>query len=103
MTTANETTQPADEGRLEPTVGHQWKPASELPPRWKHGPGGVVVLAIAETDDGGMQMTTARVVAMSKADWREVRFDHAGMGRRLFVRCWTELPAWPNPVPCAAW
>ena len=98
----NEQTQPAVAGPVEPTVRPQWKPASELPPRWRHGPESEVVLAIAETDDGCMQMTPARVVAMSKGEWREVRFDHTGTGRKLVVRCWTEMPRWPKPVPPAA-
>lgn len=76
-----------------------WKLGSELPPRWRLGPESEVVLAIAETDDGALQMTPARVVSMSKGEWRVVRFNHNGLGRKIVVRCWTAMPPWPRKVP----
>lgn len=76
-----------------------WTPATQLPPRFKNGPESVVVLAVAETDDGCLQITPARVVSFTKGEWREVRFDHDGMGCKIVVRCWTPMPAFPRRVP----
>jgi hypothetical protein len=73
-----------------------WAPASELPPRYKFSNESIVVLAVAETGDGCFQMTPAKVVAMSKGEWREVRFDHNGMGRKIVVRCWMPMPEFPT-------
>lgn len=80
----------------------QWTPASTLPPTKRPLDfESVVVLAVAETDDGAYQITPARVVSMRKAEWREVRFDHQGMGRKIVVRCWRPMPEFPKQVPPA--
>ena len=83
-------------------MNEQWTPASELPPRFKAQHHSVVVLAVAETGDGCFQITPAKVEQMSKREWREVRFDHDGPGRKIVVRCWMHMPASPRPIPAAA-
>ena len=76
-----------------------WTPGTQLPPRFKNGPESVVVLAVAETDDDCLQITPAKVASFTKGEWREVRFDHDGMGRKIVVRCWTAMPALPKSLP----
>jgi len=74
-----------------------WTPAAQALP--EHGLGqheGPVVLAIAETDDGCFQITPARTIGLTRREWREVRFDHDGIGRKLVVRCWMPMPKYPK-------
>jgi len=74
-----------------------WTPAAlDLPAHEVGQHESPVVLAIAETDDGCFQITPARTVGLTRREWREVRFDHDGMGRKLVVRCWMPMPKYPK-------
>jgi len=81
--------------QLKKATQSKWHQADELPERFQYTGESKIVLAMAETSDGGLQITPAKVIAMSKVEWREVRFDHEGLGRQLVVRWWTDMPAFP--------
>lgn len=77
-----------------------WHLASWWPPEFKRSGTSVVVLAIAETDDGAYQITPACKKLHGIKEWREIRFDHNGTGRKLDVRLWREMPEFPQfPLP----
>jgi hypothetical protein len=84
--------------RLRRDADSQWI-CDRLPERFGLSERSVAVLAVVDTGDGCFQITPARVERLSKREWREIRFDHDGPGRKLEVRCWRPMPAFPKRTP----